>query len=83
MFSFDLSVDQMQKAKLLDLIALARFAGIPDDEIQKYCEPNNLTNDTRYRLSCLISRWNSRHPQKPKKRIRRIVRKRNQDIERY
>lgn len=64
--SNDIPFDTLKNAKLENLIRLARFIGIPEDEIIKYSQKNGKANDQQFRLAALISHWNNRHPQKKK-----------------
>ncbi len=56
----DLTVDQIFKGKLENIIKLAQFIGLNFNKIQN--KP-----DFKYRLSCTIIRWYKKNPQRKKK----------------
>ena len=53
----DLDVDQIFKARLEDIIRLARFLGA---KIDSYLDKP----DAKWRIACAIVRWNKKNPQK-------------------
>lgn len=56
----DLTVDQIFKGKLENIIRLAQFIGLNFNKIQD--KPG-----FKYRLSCAIIRWYKKNPQRKKK----------------
>ena len=53
----DLSVDQLFKARLEDLIRLAQWMGVPKFEALR------ARADAKWQIACAIVRWNKRHSQ--------------------